>query len=121
MIHIRVLSLAALAAVLAVPLAAGAQQTPLPAPAGAAAPAHHHHGNRFLHAVHALHLSPAQRQQIDGLAARSHQTNRNVDKATRRANQKQLRTQIEAILTQGQRTQLHAAMKRQHPKAAPVR
>jgi Spy/CpxP family protein refolding chaperone len=62
----------ALLAAFALPLAASAQTVPVP---GAAAPApavhqhqhRHHHRNRYMHAMRGLGLSNAQKQQIEGI------------------------------------------------------
>jgi Spy/CpxP family protein refolding chaperone len=125
---IRFIAAAALTAAMALPLAASAQQAP-PAPP-AANPAHanpgqrHHRGGHYLHALHHLNLSDAQRQQIRTAMTQMRQANQNVDPQTRRANIKQLRSQIDGILTPDQRARLHNELRRQHrnigaPPAAP--
>jgi Spy/CpxP family protein refolding chaperone len=109
----------ALAAAMAVPLAASAQTVQGPAPAGPGAfasgmQAHahgwqhrrRHHRNPFMHALHALNLTPAQRQQIVA-AMRSART---AERQARIASAQELRGKIDAVLTPDQRTQLHAAL-----------
>jgi Spy/CpxP family protein refolding chaperone len=113
---IRFLGAAALAAVLALPVAALAQQAPPAPPAGAALPGgapgqpgrQHHGGMRA--ALTKLGLSDAQRTQIDQAFAQSRAGNQNADPATRRANHEKLRAQIDGILTPAQRTQLMQQM-----------
>ena len=112
----------ALLAAFAFPLAASAQTVPVPAP-GAAAPApaaHHyrHHHNRYMHAMRGLNLSDAQKQQIAGILKSSRGANKNADPQTRRADARALHQQIEGVLTDAQRSQLHAklAQGRQHVK-----
>jgi len=94
----------ALLAAFALPLAASAQTVPAP---GAAAPApavhqhqhRNHHRNRYMHAMRGLGLSDAQKQQIAGIMKSAH-----------RANVRALHQQIEGILTDTQRNQLHAKL-----------
>lgn len=97
-----------LLAAFAFPLAASAQTLPGPQPAapGINARAPHaqrdhrfNRGRRFMHALHALNLSPAQRQQIAGAM---------------RANERALHQQIDAVLTPDQRTQLRTALAHAH-------
>jgi Spy/CpxP family protein refolding chaperone len=59
-------------------------------------------------------LSDAQRQQIKTAMTQMRQNNQNVDPQTRRANVKQLRAQIDAILTPDQRTRLHNELRHGH-------
>jgi Spy/CpxP family protein refolding chaperone len=109
----------ALLAAFALPLAASAQAVPAP---GAAAPvatapaatAHHHHRrhhhNRYFHAMGGLGLSAAQKQQIAGILKSSRGADKNADPQTRRANVRALHQQIEGVLTDSQRSQLHAKL-----------
>jgi Spy/CpxP family protein refolding chaperone len=116
----RFLGTAALLASLAVPVTALAQQGPAPATATFApgARAHHgRHGGGLRKALQSLNLTPAQRTQIDQAFAQTRQANQNPDKATRKANRRQLRSRIDAILTPAQRAQLKAAMQRNHRPA----
>jgi Spy/CpxP family protein refolding chaperone len=112
MTPIRFISAAALAASLALPLAASAQQAPPAPPAGAPAQTHHR-GAHYMRALRNLNLSDAQRQKIRSAIAQMRQTNQNADPQTRRANVHQLRSQIDAMLTPDQRTQLHAQLRTQ--------
>jgi Spy/CpxP family protein refolding chaperone len=113
---IRFFGIAALAAVLAVPVAALAQQAPpapmstAPAQAGMRRHGGGHHGGGFRHALQSLNLSAAQKTQIQQAFAQSRGANRNADPATRKANRDKMRTQIEAILTPAQRTQFQTAL-----------
>ena len=118
MFILRLLGIAAIAAGLAVPAAALAQQAPpaagAPVPAGAVQPGMHRHGhhpNAFRSALQGLNLSAAQKTQIDQIFAQARGANRNADPATRKANRAKLRAQIEAVLTPAQRTQLQAALR----------
>ena len=101
-----------IAAILASPLAASAQPAPAAPPANAASPAahKHHHRSAYMSSLRKLDLTDAQRQQIRGIMQTAHKTPKTTDPATRRANAKQLRTQIDAVLTPAQRTQLKASM-----------
>lgn len=116
----RFLGTAALLASLAAPVAALAQ-TPPPAAATFAPGARAHHGHRhrggLRKALQSLNLTPAQRTQIDQAFAQTRQANQNPDKATRKANRRQLRSRIDAILTPAQRAQLKAALQRNHRPA----
>ena len=104
----RFISAAALVAALLTPLGASAQTLP-----PAAAPVQHrHHAGRFATAVHALNLSADQRRQIDDAIASNRATSRGADKATKQANRKRLRAQIESLLTPDQRAQLSAELHR---------
>jgi len=115
----------ALLAALAFPLAASAQNVPAPA-GGAPVPSvrqhqqhrHHHHRNRYMHALHKLNLSDAQKQQIAGLRKNAMLANKGADPATRRAGIQSLRHQIDGVLTGDQRSQLHAQLVRQ-PRTGP--
>ncbi len=103
----------ALIAAFALPLAASAQTAPAPgiAPASAAQPHHRrHHHNRYMQAMRGLGLSAAQKQQIAGIMKSAHGANKTADPATRRANAQALHQQIEGVLTDSQRTQLHAKL-----------
>ena len=112
----------ALVAAFALPLAASAQTVPAPgaavaAPAApAAAPHHRHHRNPYMRAMRGLNLSDAQKQQISGILKSAHGQNKGADPQTRRANMQALHQQIEGVLTDAQRSQLHAnlAAGRQH-------
>jgi len=108
----------ALLAAFALPLAASAQTVPAP---GAATPVpamhrHHRHHNPYMHAVRGLQLSDAQKQQIAGIMKSARGENKNADPQTRRANVRALHQQIEGVLTDDQRSQLHAKLSeaRQH-------
>jgi Spy/CpxP family protein refolding chaperone len=118
----------ALFAAFALPLAASAQTVPapgasaqtVPAP-GASAPVpavhrHHRHHNRYMHALRGLQLSDTQKQQIAGIMKNARGANKNADPQTRRANVRALHQQIEGVLTDEQRSQLHAKLAgaRQH-------
>ena len=93
----RFIAAAVLTATMALPLAAAAQQAPPAPPAGGPVQRNHHgHGGHYGRALRPLHLSDAQRQQ------------------TRRANVRQLRAQIDAILTPDQRTRLHNELRHGH-------
>ena len=112
----RFLGAAAFLASLAVPVTALAQQTPPPAAATFAPGARAHHGHRhgggMRKALQSLNLSAAQRTQIDQAFAQTRQANQNADQATRKANRRQLRSRIDAILTPAQRAELKAALQR---------
>jgi Spy/CpxP family protein refolding chaperone len=112
----------ALVAAFAFPLAASAQAVPAP-PAGApAAPVQqhrHHHHNRYLHAMRGLHLSDAQRAQIAGILKNARGQNKGVDPQTRRANVRALHQQIESVLTDDQRNQLHAKLAQSRQQMKP--
>lgn len=111
MFSIRLFGIAALAAGLAVPAAAFAQQAP-PAP-GVAQPGMHHHHNKFRSALRGVNLSAGQKTQIDQIYAQARGQNKNADQATRKANRARVRQQVEGVLTQAQRDQLHAAMRQE--------
>jgi Spy/CpxP family protein refolding chaperone len=116
----RFLGTAAFLASLAVPASALAQQAPSPATATFAPGARAHHGHRhggLRQALRSLNLNTSQQTQIDQAFAQSRQVNRNADRATRKANRRQLRTRIEAILTPAQRVELKAALHRNHRRA----
>ncbi len=111
-----------LLAAFALPLAASAQTAPGPQAAapGLTAPAahahrgpRHHHHNRYLHALHAMNLSDAQKQQIGGYLKTAREASRQARVASARA----LRRQIDGVLTPDQRTQLRTALA--HTKRAP--
>ena len=115
----------ALAAALTVPFAASAQSAPQPAPpnaAGQAAPPagaghHHHHVNRYMRAMRGLNLSDAQKSQIKSIMTSTRQANATngqpVDPQTRRQNTIAMRQQIDQVLTDTQRAQLHATLRAQ--------
>ncbi len=106
----RPLSLVAavgVAAMLLAPSVSFAQTTPAPytAPAGAAPSARHHRGGtHYMHALRALNLSDAQRQQI---------------RSYMRTSQQQLRAQIDGVLTPAQRAQLRSSLQRSRPETKP--
>jgi Spy/CpxP family protein refolding chaperone len=110
--------IALVALTLAVPAAAFAQTAPAPQDAppaaagapGSSAPAARRHHGRYLAAVRALALSPEQQQQIRGFVRDTRAANQGADPATKHANTRKMRSEIEAVLTPDQRTQLHAAM-----------
>jgi len=115
---------------LVAPLAAAAQTPPAPVSAPSGAPAagshqghqHRHHRSLF-HALHAVNLSAAQKQQIATFRAQEKQANLNADPATKRANAAKLHQQVMGILTPDQKTQLSTEMHRSNtrvPGAAPV-
>ena len=118
----------ALAAALVTPLAASAQTAPVappvgPGAAGANAPMarhHHHRQNGYMRAMRGLNLSDAQKQQIAGIMKSAHAARKSaaaggtpVDPQTRRANMLALRQQIDGVLSDTQRAQLHANLKAQ--------
>ena len=109
----------ALLAAFAFPLAASAQTVPAPGAAAPAATAHQHHRrhhhNRYMQAMRGLGLSAAQKQQIAGIMKSSHGANKNADPQTRRTNARALHQQIEGVLTDGQRSQLHAKLAQGRP------
>jgi Spy/CpxP family protein refolding chaperone len=108
---IRFLAAAVLAASLAAPVAAFAQQSPpVPVTAPGQPGARHGHHNGFRTALRGLNLSASQKTQIDQIFAQARGQNRNADPAARKANREKLRAQVEAILTPAQRTQLQAAL-----------
>jgi Spy/CpxP family protein refolding chaperone len=121
----RFFGLAALAAVLALPLGASAQ-TPLPGavqpgvPGAPGAGGTHRHGGRhggMMRMLRTLNLTAAQNQQIQTIMQQSRNQNQNVtDPATRRANRQRTHQQIEAVLTPAQRTQLQQEMKQQRQR-----
>ncbi len=112
----RSFSAFALAATLLVPLAASAQSVaPPPAPQApaAGAPAHAHHAG-MRQALKNLNLSDDQRKQIAGIMKQTRQANQNADPQTRRANMKQMRAQINGVLTPDQQTQLRVTLRNMH-------
>jgi Spy/CpxP family protein refolding chaperone len=115
----------ALFAAFALPLAASAQTVPAPGAsaqtvpnpgASAPVPAVHRHHNRYMHTLRGLQLSDTQKQQIAGIMKNARGANKNADPQTRRANVRALHQQIEGVLTDEQRSQLHAKLAgaRQH-------
>jgi Spy/CpxP family protein refolding chaperone len=136
----RHLSAIALAAGLLVPVAACAQQTPgqsqpqaqqqaqpqvqqqgQPAGPGAAAPAQRHRAG-LRQALKRLNLTDDQRRQIAGIMKQTRLANRTADQPTRRANNKQMRAQINGVLTADQQTQLRQTLHdmRRHGAAQPA-
>jgi len=114
----RFLGTAAFLASLVAPVTALAQQVPPPAAATFAPGARAHHGHRhgggLRKALQSLNLTAAQHTQIDQAFAQTRQANQNADQAARKANRRQLRTRIDAILTPAQRAQLKATLARGH-------
>ena len=110
----RFLGTAAFVAALVAPVTALAQQAPPSAATTAAPAARAHHGHRhgggLRKALHGLNLTAAQQAQIDQAFAQTRQANQNADQATRKANRRQLRSRIDAILTPAQRAQLKATL-----------
>jgi len=120
----RHLSVLALAAALFVPIAASAQQAPPAAPpqqaAPGAVPAHHHRAG-IRQALKQLNLTPDQRRQIAGIMKQTRLANQNADQPTRKANMKQMRTQIDGVLTADQQTQLRTTLHNmRHANTTPV-
>jgi Spy/CpxP family protein refolding chaperone len=113
----------ALAAALTVPFAASAQTAPAPAaPQNApAAVAPAHHGSAYMRAMRNLNLSAAQKAKIRDIihsARMARAANPGpVDPQTRRQNTIAMRQQIESVLTDAQRAQLHASLPRHHHHA----
>jgi Spy/CpxP family protein refolding chaperone len=60
-----------------------------------------------MHAVRGLGLSDAQKQQVAGIMKSWRDANKNADPQTRRASVPALHQQIEGVLTDSQRSQLH--------------
>lgn len=114
----RSLSALVLAAAFAAPLAVAAQTAPAPmAPPSAVAP-HHHHA-KWMQALRSVGLTPDQRAKIKGMVADSKAANQNADPATKRANRRQLRSNIEGVLTPDQLAQYRAALAAQQAPPAP--
>jgi Spy/CpxP family protein refolding chaperone len=116
---IRGLALVAFAAGL--PLAASAQVIPQPpanGPAGAPQQGGHHRGNPYMRAVRSLSLNDSQKSQIQSIVQSYRQKNQGVDRTTRRANTRQMRSDIMNVLTPAQRTQLQQQMQ-QYRNAQP--
>ena len=113
----RLLTVAAIAAVLAVPFAAQAQTAPS-GPVNGAPGAHAgHHRSPFMHALRSLNLSPDQKAQIKSISMQSREANKNADPSTRKANRAKLEQQINGILTPQQRTALSAEIAREKAAA----
>jgi Spy/CpxP family protein refolding chaperone len=116
----RLLTVAALAAVLAVPFAASAQVAPS-APQNGAPGAHAgHHRSPYMHALRSLSLSPDQKAQIKSISQQSREANKNADPSTRKANREKLEGQINGILTPQQRQALRDTIARER-QAPPSR
>jgi Spy/CpxP family protein refolding chaperone len=112
---LRFVPAVALIALLAGPLAAGAQTPPPPGPASSPAPAttrhhHHRHHDAFSRALRGVNLTPAQQQQIAGFRDQTKKANVNADPATRKANETKLHDQIMGVLTPDQKAQVSAQM-----------
>jgi Spy/CpxP family protein refolding chaperone len=114
----------ALAAALAVPFVVSAQSAPPPAagqaqgaPAAGAAHHRHHAGNRYMRAMRGLNLSDVQKSQIRGIMKSARQANAGngqaLDPQTRRQNMIAMHQQIERVLSDTQRAQLHATLRAQ--------
>jgi len=123
----RLLSSAAafgVAALLLAPGAAFAQGAPAPVTAptasGATAPHHRHQGSRYMRALRSLNLTDPQRQQIRDLMSKARTTMHGADQATRRSTYKQLRSQIDAVLTPAQRTQLQTTLQQSRGMTKPA-
>jgi Spy/CpxP family protein refolding chaperone len=67
-----------------------------------------------MHALRSVNLTPAQQQQVATLHAAEQKANASADPATKEANAQKMRSQIMAILTPDQKTQLEAHL---HPGA----
>jgi len=110
-----------IAAMLLAPAASFAQSAPATVAAPAAPGAkHHHHGSRYMHALRGLNLSATQREQVKGFMQTARATMKTSDQATRRSTAKQLRAQIDGVLTPAQRTQLQSTLKQARPAAKPA-
>jgi Spy/CpxP family protein refolding chaperone len=72
-----------------------------------------------MHAMRGLDLSAAQKQQIATIMKSAHGANKTADPQTRRANALALHKQIEGVLTDSQRTQLHAKLAQGHRGVKP--
>jgi Spy/CpxP family protein refolding chaperone len=123
----RFFAAAILAAAVALPTAAFAQQQPTGgAQVGAPSPVpgvRHHRGSGFRGAFRGITLTAEQQQQIRNAIAQTRQANQNADPQTRRANQEKLRSTIEGILTPSQRTQFEQnlqQMRQRHREPAPA-
>jgi len=137
----RVLSIVALAAAIALPLAAGAQDAPAPQASGAPAAGWHghqggpgawhghrggrgfrghRHGDPLFHALHGLNLTAQQKEKIHAYA----RATRKADFAAMHANRQKFHAELLSVLTPAQREKLqtleakmktrHAAWKKDH-------
>jgi Spy/CpxP family protein refolding chaperone len=112
------------ALVAAFPLAVAAQVVPDNPPASApngpaAQPGVRPHVTPYMRALRGLNLSDAQRSQIRGIMQSYRQKNQGLDRTTRRANIRQMRHEILAVLSPGQRSNLRQQMqqyRQQHPQ-----
>jgi Spy/CpxP family protein refolding chaperone len=97
-----------------------APQAPAAAPAAGTSPdmaAPHRHKNKMMAALRELNLSEDQKAKIKGFMTSFRDARDSATPETR----KQLRDQIEGVLTPDQRTQFDAQMKqRMQPAAAPA-
>jgi Spy/CpxP family protein refolding chaperone len=105
----RFITGAALVAALAAPVAASAQMAPQQHDGW-----HHHwhrrpHRNAYVHALRTVGLTDAQKKQI----RIAFQQMRDADRAAMRANAQKLRSQIQAVLTPAQRTELTTTLARE--------
>jgi Spy/CpxP family protein refolding chaperone len=108
---LRVAATLALAAGL--PVAASAQVVPAPPPNGASAQAGHaHRVSPYMRALRSLNLSDSQKSQIRSIMQSYRQKNKGIDQTTRRANMRQMRSDISNVLTPDQRTALAQNLRR---------
>jgi Spy/CpxP family protein refolding chaperone len=119
---VRFAPVLAFIALLAGPLAAGAQTPPPPGPAGSPAPMtghyhRHHRHDSLAKALRSVNLTPAQQQQIATFRDQTKKANANADEPTRKANAAKLRDEIMSVLTPDQKAQVTAQM--QAAKHAP--
>ncbi len=143
--HLRLLGALSLVALL-VPVGALAQTTPnggppppetipaqvapysaAPYPGQTARRGGRHGRGHYLQIVNSLPLSNGQRQQIDQDVAAARQSDQGASKRTKRANRKQLRRQIDSVLTPDQLAQVRSQMaasrgqrQQARPSVAPV-
>jgi Spy/CpxP family protein refolding chaperone len=119
-----VLSLIALgSALLGASVAASAQSAPYPLPSAPAAavpqnqaPQRHHRRNRMREALQQLDLSSDQRKQIASMMRSFRASRQSATPMTRR----QLRSNIEGVLSPQQRSQFDLLMRHRRPPAANV-
>jgi Spy/CpxP family protein refolding chaperone len=82
---------------------------------------HHHHRQSLLHALRAVNMTDAQKQQVAAFHDQEQKANANADAPTRQANAATMRRQIMGILTPDQKAQLTAGMhKNKAPNAMPM-
>ncbi|HEY0799019.1 MAG TPA: hypothetical protein VGD50_07700 [Candidatus Baltobacteraceae bacterium] len=116
---IRIAALLACAAAIGTPLALHAQTAPAAqtAPDSTTPGAHHHHRNPLMKALRTLDLTPQQHQQIAGFIAANKQANQGAAPDVRRSNERNLRTEIQGVLTPAQAAQLKAEIQRERAQA----